>query len=205
MLNQLINAVLQVLAFTAVPFLVYLAVKKSPRGFLSSIGLRKTTTRAALLSPLVSLAIAVPILSLTAINEDFYAAMTNPSSVTGAVRAMGPGVATIVIIVIIAVIKTALAEEIFFRGFVAKWLIRWLGFKAGALIQAVIFGAIHTLLFLTISSDPLFLAVTFIFPALGGYLMVCINERLGQGSIIPGWIAHAVANLLAYSVVAFVI
>ena len=32
-----------------------------------------------------------------------------------------------------------------------------------------------------------------------------INEKIANGSIIPGWISHGLANIIAYSVIGFLI
>lgn len=49
-----------------------------------------------------------------------------------------------------AFIQTGLAEEIFFRGFLAKRLIHQFGMNIGNIIQALLFGMVHGLIFLTL-------------------------------------------------------
>ncbi|MEO1098460.1 MAG: hypothetical protein AAFX57_11990 [Bacteroidota bacterium] len=73
------------------------------------------------------------------------------------------------------------------------------------MIQAIIFGAIHTLLFLNLTDNLLFLVSSFVMPAIGAYIKVYLNEKMAGGSIVPGWIAHASSNLIAYSIIAFVL
>ncbi len=107
--------------------------------------------------------------------------------------------------IIAATLKTSLSEEIFFRGFLAKRLISVTNFQIGNIVQAVVFGIIHTLLFMSITENIIFLIIIFVFPTVGAYLKTYINEKLGNGSIIPGWIAHGTANLISYSVILFVI
>jgi membrane protease YdiL (CAAX protease family) len=51
------------------------------------------------------------------------------------------------IIVVVAFIQTGLAEELLFRGFMAKRLIALLGFQRGNALQALLFVAPHLLLF----------------------------------------------------------
>ncbi|MEM7113790.1 MAG: CPBP family intramembrane glutamic endopeptidase [Chloroflexota bacterium] len=205
MIDQLLSTTLQVALFTLIPFLFYLFQQRTPRGFLHSIGLRPSTQHANRLALGVALVISLPILALTVLNSEFRAIMTDPRSVTGGIRQMGFGATTIGVIMITAVLKTALAEEIFFRGFLAKKLMAWLNPVIGNLVQAIIFGLIHVLLFLTISNNAVFLTIIFLFPAMGGFLMAHLNENMADGSIIPSWIAHAIANLLSYSVVGFLI
>ena len=116
---------------------------------------------------------------------------------------MGLSVETILTIIVVALFKTALAEEILFRGFIAKRLIRFTNFQIGNIIQAILFGIVHAALFGIISRNILFLTLIFLVPAIGAYLSVVLNEKVAGGSILPGWIAHGMGNLIAYTVVGF--
>lgn len=205
MINETISALLQVCAFTLIPFLAYLIKTKSSGGFWNYVGLKKSTRKANLLALLLMIIFGLPVLVLATTNEEFYEIMTDPKSVTGKIRQMGFGIEAITIILIAAIIKTSLSEEILFRGFIAKRLMTVTNFQVGNFLQAIIFGAVHTLLFLLITDNVFFLIVIFIFPALGAYFQAHLNEKLANGSIIPGWIAHGMSNVISYSVIAFVV
>ena len=204
MINELISAILQVIILAFIPFVVYLIRNKQVKGFWNYVGLKRSNARANLLA-LALVIFTAPMFWLILTNPDFQDMMSHPSSVSGRIRQMGPGMEAAGVILVAAIIKTALSEEIFFRGFVAKRLIALTNFQIGNVIHAIIFGAIHTLLFLKLTGDPLFLAVIFFFPALGAYFKTYLNERLAHGSIIPGWITHGTSNILSYSMVAFII
>jgi membrane protease YdiL (CAAX protease family) len=203
--NETIGAVLQILVFTLIPFLVYLIKNKSAKGFLEYIGLKKSTRKANCLAVLACLLFATPMLILTATNADFKELMFEPTSITGKFRQMGFGIETLSILIVIAVFKTSFAEEILFRGFVAKRLISVMGYQKGNLVQAALFGVIHAALFALVTSNAVFLIVIFLLPSIGAYVSVFLNERIGNGSIIPGWISHGLANILSYGIVGFVI
>lgn len=205
MVNHLISALLQLVAFSLIPFLVFLIKKKTVKGFLDWIGLKKSTRKANSLALLVMLASATPLIALSWFNEDFWQIMTDPSSITGQFRAQGIGVNSVASLLIVALLKTSFTEEIFFRGFVAKRLIAITNFRIGNIIQAMIFGIIHTLIFLSITNNAFFLSIIFLFPAITSYFKVYLNEKLANGSIIPGWIAHASANVVAYSTIGFIL
>ena len=205
MINTIFSTVTQVLMFSAIPFFVYLIKKRQVKGFWDYIGLKKSTRRANMLAFLVVLILVVPMLFLTFTNQEFKEIMINPKSVAGEIRQMGFGLEAIATILIMAVLKTSLSEEIFFRGFLAKRLIAVTNFQVGNTLQAILFGAIHTLLFMSITENVYFLTVIFIFPAMGAYFKTYLNERLANGSIIPGWIAYASANIIAYSAIAFIL
>ena len=204
MIEMLINAIKQLLAFTLIPFLVYVIREKKVTGFFAYIGLKRSSKKANLYALLLMLVLASTVFLAIVIDEDFIDVLHDPSSVTGKLRMMGFGWDSVFTLLVIASLKTSLSEEIFFRGFVAKRLIAVTNFRKGNTIQALIFGAIHTLLFIPITDNILFLTVIFIIPTIGAYVKVYLNEKLANGSIIPGWISHATANFLAYSIIAFV-
>ncbi|MGI8571895.1 MAG: CPBP family intramembrane glutamic endopeptidase [Solirubrobacteraceae bacterium] len=90
----------------------------------------------------------------------------------------------------VAIVLLALAEEMFFRGFVAALLFTRLGFRTGNIVQALIFLAPHTLLLsVSLSLWPL-LPLQLI----AGWVLGWLRYR--SGSIAPGWLAHALINLL---------
>ncbi len=205
MVNELVSAVIQILVFVLIPFLYYLIKHKKATGFLEYIGLKKSPKEANYLAIYVFLIIAIPVLLLSVFNSEFYSIMTSPGSMTGKFKEMGLSIESVSILIVAAVFKTSFAEEILFRGFIAKRLIAITSFQTGNIIHALLFGAIHTALFLSISSNPWFLFVIFLFPTVGAYFMVWINEKKADGSIVPGWIAHALSNLASYAVVGFLI
>ncbi len=205
MIATTISALFQVLLFTLVPFLVYLLRHRSVAGFLHYIGMYGSPARALYLALAVSSLYALPTLGLALFDTGFRELLFDSHSVTGQLRQMDFGIETIYVWLVLALVKTALAEEIFFRGFVAKRLITLLGYQFGNWSQATIFGLVHVLLFVGITNNVYYLVVIFLLPAIGAFASVYLNEKAGQGSIMPGWLAHGLANLLAYGLVGFVL
>lgn len=193
----------QLLFFSLVPLIVYLIRYRKAKGFFDYIGLKPSNRKANLLAMLISLVLGVPLLIMSKFVPEFYEILTDPKSVTGNIKNMGMGPEAITAILFVAIIKTSLAEEILFRGFVAKRLIALTNFQWGNLIQAFIFGIIHSIFFLLISTNAFFLFVIFLVPFAGAWAKTWLNEKLANGSIIPGWIAHGFGNLISYSTVAF--
>lgn len=98
------------------------------------------------------------------------------------------------------------AREVFFRGFLAKRLIRKFGFRTGNLVQGLIFGMVHLVLFALMGSIPLVpLVIIFLLTTWIGWSLGVVNERYAAGSIVPGWIAHGAGNCLSYFILAFII
>jgi uncharacterized protein len=205
MVSEFIGAILQILVFTSIPFFTYLIRKKTTKGFLDYIGLKRSTAKANVLAVFACLLFAAPMLVLTLVSNDFKNIMFDPDSLTGKFREMTFGLNSLLLLLVMAVFKTSFAEEILFRGFLAKRLISIAGFVKGNLLQAIIFGTIHAGLFAFTTSNPVFLFVIFLIPAIGAYVSVYLNEKIGNGSIIPGWISHGLANILAYGIVGFIL
>jgi membrane protease YdiL (CAAX protease family) len=205
MINETIGALLQIIIFTLIPFLVYLIKNKSKNGFLTYIGLKKSTKKANYLATLACLIFVLPMIILILVNSEFKEIMFDPNSITGKFRQMGVGLNSIILLLIMAIFKTSLSEEILFRGFIAKRLISLLGFQKGNILQSILFGIIHTALFAIITSNIFFLLVIFIIPSIGAYVSVYLNEKIGNGSIFPGWISHGLANILTYTIVGFIL
>jgi membrane protease YdiL (CAAX protease family) len=203
LVNAIIPAILQVLVFTAIPFLVYLIVYRRAKGFFDYIGLLKPESRTMLYATLLSVAFVLPVLLPLFFSPNIREVVTAPNTVIGRLRSYGFSGATVVLLGLKALVQTSFSEEILFRGFVAKRLINWLGFMRGNLLQALLFGSVHLLLFIGQEfSFPLAIGIV-LFSGLGGWISGFLNERVGNGSILPSWWMHGVANAIAYTILAF--
>lgn len=205
MVSEIIETIVQIFIFSLIPFLVLLIKKRTTKGFLDYIGLKKSNSKTNGLAVLASLILLAPMLLLTLTSETFQEIMFDPNSITGKLRTMEFGANAIIVLLIIAIFKTAFAEEILFRGFIAKRLISVFGFKKGNLFQAIIFGILHTILFAIITTNLIYLSLIFVFPTIAAYIFGYLNEKKADGSIIPSWIAHGLANVISYIVIGFVI
>lgn len=205
-LDNLIGAIMQVLAFNLIPFIVFIISKKKLKGFFKYIGLIKPVKKTILWAVIVSIIVVISGTLLPLIFPEIKVLMTMKGTVAGNLKIAGLSYNTMMILAITALIQTSLSEEILFRGFIAKRLISWLGYNTGNSIQAVIFGLMHVLLLLMIAEPNYpFLIFVFFFSGLAGYILGYIKEKIGNGSIIPGWIAHGLANIVSFYLVAFVI
>lgn len=205
MRDTIFSTIIQLLVFTLIPFVVFLITQRTNKGFWSYIGLKPSNQKANLLALATSLLFVAPAMVLSFFNEGFREILIDPKSISGHFRELGFSVPVLFMIGLTAIFKTALAEEILFRGFLAKRLMAWLGYSVGNLVQALFFGALHLVLFAMMSDNWSFLIFIFLFSGLGAYISAYLNEKLADGSIIPGWIAHALANLISYTTVAFLI
>lgn len=114
----------------------------------------------------------------------------------------GLGVGAIPAILVYAVFNTSLPEEILFRGFLLKRISNKFGFVSANIIQSILFGLMHGVMFfkyVAVLKALLIIVFTMVIAWFMGY----INEKKSNGSIIPGWIIHAVSNIFSGLCAAF--
>lgn len=204
LISEAISAILQLAAFTLIPFIVFLFRKDRALSFTRFIGLTAPGGASIVMAAGLSLLFTAGGLGLAFISNDFRAMLFDPHSVTGKLRALGPDGTGVACLLLIAWVKTSLSEEILFRGFIARGLIGKLGFGAGNIFQALIFGAVHLALFWAIvGASVVALGFIFAFSTLAGWMVGLVKTRYANGSILPGWIAHGLGNTMAYAVVAY--
>jgi membrane protease YdiL (CAAX protease family) len=196
------SALLQVLFFAAGPFVAYVATRRRVRGFGHYVGVRPCPP-AALLAAFVVFAVTAPLVAAVYLIPSLRAVALSGTSAASRIAALDVAASSVAIIVVVSFIQTGLAEELLFRGFIAKRLIAWLGFQRGNAVQALIFVVPHLLLFLGpqgAAFGPAGLALVVVTAATMAWLFGWLNERRGDGSIAPSWLAHGLANTLAYTV-----
>lgn len=205
LISEFISALAQVFVFLLIPLAVYVIGTRKAAGFFDYVGLRRPTRKAMGMGVLIGLVVSpltIGLMSVAGLRD----VLLHPESFTWQLSLLRQesGLFVMMTLAIIgAGIRTALAEEILFRGFVAKRLIAWRGFWAGNVIQAVVFGAVHSLLFVA-AGLPMGITgglAVFGVPTVMALLMGWLNERFGNGSIWPGWSTHAVSNLITFVVV----
>ena len=205
-INEFISAILQVIIFSLIPFIFFLFRKDKSASFLKYIGFYKPPIKAVIYVIAASLFFVITGIGLVFIDAGIKQAVLSPNSVTGNIRTLGLNITSLSILFIIALIKTSLSEELFFRGFLAKQLINKSGFKTGNILQALIFGLVHLLLFWLLTKTTFVpLLIIFTFSTIAGWTIGYIKEKYANGSIVPGWIAHGLGNSLSYFIIAFII
>lgn len=117
----------------------------------------------------------------------------------------GIGVAAILPAFIENFIANGVAEEILYRGFIYKRLISKIGLVKGIILQAVLFGLMHNILYILAGLDVglWYHTLTFIFTGMGALLLGWLNEKIFNGSIIPSILLHGAGNFIASMLVAF--
>lgn len=190
-LSTLITSIVQLTMFTIIPLIWWVITAKKDDDFFHWIGFRKIKRENIKLTIIMTVVTSIFFMVLS---------MLILKSISGVKTTFSEfntlGVDTIVSIIITAVIKTALSEEIIFRGFLLKRLENKFGFKVGNIIQGIVFGLLHGVMFINLVNIPMALLIILYTFAIA-YTMGYINEKRANGSILPSWIIHSVANIFA--------
>ena len=192
MIDELVGSVVQVLLFALIPLIFWYVTARKRESFFTWIGLKKPVCgnplRAILLSAAASL-VYIGILNLCM--------KILPEGITSAgSQFAGQGLAGLPAVFFYAFIRTALSEEILFRGFILKRFQNRFGFMTGNIIQAMLFGLMHGIPFGLATQNAAALFLLTLIPGLFGWYQGWLNEKQCEGSIIPSWLLHGCMNLL---------
>ena len=200
----LFSSIAQVLVFGFIPLIVYLIRARTFKRFFRSTGLYSTPPIGIKLGMLAGLLLAGGYFLLLNYLPGAKAAFLAEDANAGMIRSFDDPVERITAILLFAGLKTSLAEELLFRGFIGRSLIRGIGYSSGNLLQAVIFGILATVLLLDLDGVTWSLRVfPFLLSTAAGYCAGYLNTKWGNGSIWPGWTMHAVGDLILYVVLVF--
>lgn len=193
-LNSLVEALLQLLVFAVIPLIYFGIRNKRIKGFTKDLGFYKPPKgwmKLSVILIVVSFIISlVPLLYLK-----YSGVISSDALATNNFKSNNFGGSLIIEILLYAVVKTSLSEELFFRGFLGKRLIRRFGFKVGNSVQAILFGLLHGIAF--IPYGILTVCIVVAFPIVLGYIFGWVNEKKSNGSILPSWVIHGTSNVIA--------
>lgn len=193
-----ISALLQVILFSIIPFIWWLSNGRKESGFLNWLGIRKPIikNKTKYFITFVSVIILFLLTSLL-----IFRLIVDKSAMATA-QFSGQGASALIPALIYAFLQTGLSEELFFRGFLTKRLMNKFGFQAGNIIQALLFGLMHGILFAS-KTETFGAIIVIVLTGIVGWLMGWINEKQSEGSIISSWLLHGCANTLASIIVIF--
>lgn len=192
-INEFIGAVIQLLAFSLIPVIWWLITARKKESFFRWIGLKRITNEKGIIKTILLTVLAAAIyigLTYLCINM-----ISNEITAAGSQFA-GLGYIAVPAAFIYGYIRTGLAEEIVFRGFILKRAKNKFGFIAGNTVQAVIFGLLHGLPFGFATGNILVTILLTILPGAFGWYQGWLNENRCGGSIIPSWLLHGTMNFL---------
>ena len=190
-INELISSVVQVLLFTLIPFIWWLVTARKKENFFSWIGLKKPVgDKKTILLFILGAFVICEVIGMT-LNNTIWKTDWNVSAFAG------QGSSGILPAILFSYLHTAFSEEILYRGFLQKRLQKALGFTAGTIVQAFIFGASHVVLSINLITFAEGVALL-LYPMLPAILIAFINEKKCEGSILPGWLIHGTLNVITH-------
>ena len=198
LVQSLIDSIFQLFLFSFIPFIWWLIFWRKKEKFLSWIGIKRPIFQNKHFVFLFGcLFFVVSILS-----NVFLEVVEKSETAVG--QFQGVNVVTLFSAFLFGMVRTGAAEEILFRGFLAKRFIQYLGFAFGNILQAIIFGIMHVVLFRIVTSLNIFQSLLiFSIPFLTSLFFGYINEKKSGGSIIPSWLMHGIGNVLASIIAIF--
>ena len=191
------TAIFQIALFTLVPFLWWLVSARKEYSFFDWLGLKRIKHPR---ESKVYLWIICTLTLFSALSIFILYVMRDIETATSDFADLGAK--ALFSIAIYAILKTSLSEEILFRGFLLKRLSHRFGFAVANLIQSILFGLLHGVMFFRMIDTW---QTVLIVGLTGGiaWLMGFINEKKAEGSILPSWMIHAAANFLSGICTAF--
>ena len=196
-MSKLMSGIMELLIVSVIPFITWLIWSRKKVGFFGWIGLKKVQTqqKGRLVQTIFGFTLLFTLFSIVVFSWF-------DSSQTATADFSGKGIGALPAILAYAILGTALPEEIFFRGFLLKRMQGKLGFLGANLVQSLLFGLIHALMFIQIIGY-LKAFVILVFISLIAYICGAINEKKASGSILPSVFIHALANTVVGLLFAF--
>lgn len=175
-INQVLSSILQLALFTLIPFVWYALCLKKCSGFFQWIGLKRPLEFDRTLLGFIVFTIVAFIVVSIGILYSLKGVDTATSKFSGM------GVIGLPSALIYAFITTALSEEILFRGFLLKRLSNKFGFYIGNIVQSILFGLLHGVMFFSLI-NLIQVVLIIAFTGLIAWCMGYANEKKAGGSI----------------------
>lgn len=206
-LSNIVTAITNLVLFTIVPFVWWFFRHRKEQKFFAWLGIYKPQLKSkwwvlVIFAVLYYFFYTFDFTRFVA--SETMAYIESNSSVSANVFT-GIGVAAILPAFIQNFIANGLAEEIFFRGFLCKRFCSKFGNIKGIILQAVLFGLVHNLLYVITGMDVglWYHTLIFVFTGMAALLLGWLDEKIFNGSIIPSILLHGAGNFITSMLIAF--
>jgi membrane protease YdiL (CAAX protease family) len=207
-LSSITTAITNLIVFSIIPFIWWFIRRRKKEGFFKWIGIYKPQLKSkwwvlVVFGVIYYFSYSFDFTQL--LDKSTLEYIENNSSVSANAFA-GIGAMAILPALIENFIANGLSEEILFRGFLCKRLCNKFGTVKGIIIQAVLFGLMHNMLYILAGLDVglWYHTLVFVSTGTGALLLGWLNEKIFNGSIIPSVLLHGAGNFISSMLVAFV-
>ena len=197
LVSKIISSIIEIILISFLPFIWWLISAKKKENFFNWIGLKKIDNKNKKSTLINTIVISLVFMTVSILTLYLIKDIETATS-----EFKGLGISALLPALIYAIFNTSLPEEIFFRGFLLKRLSNKFGFRVANVIQSIIFGLLHGIMFFSLVGIVKAMIIILL-TGIIAYAMGYVNEKKANGSILPSWIIHALSNIFASIIAMF--
>lgn len=197
LVSKIISSIIEIILISFLPFIWWLISAKKKESFFNWIGLKKIDNKNKKSTFINTIVISLVFMTVSILTLYLIKDIETATS-----EFKGLGISALLPALIYAIFNTSLPEEIFFRGFLLKRLSNKFGFRIANVIQSIIFGLLHGIMFFSLVGVVKAIIII-LFTGIVAYAMGYVNEKKSNGSILPSWFIHALSNIFASIIAMF--
>ena len=198
LINIVISTIVQFILVSILPFIWWLITARKIQGFFPYLGFEKPKVKNKIKSSVYCIC---TIIFFGCFSFTIIPMLIGDVEIATS-QFQNLGIQGIIPALIYAFFQTGLSEELLFRGFLGKRFISKFGFATGNVMQAILFGLMHGVMFFSLLGVAKVIFVIVLTGAIG-WILGYINEKEANGSIALSWVIHGLANTIAASVALF--
>ncbi|MDE6005524.1 MAG: CPBP family intramembrane metalloprotease [Oscillospiraceae bacterium] len=189
--QKILSSIVQILLFALIPFIWWCITARRKINFFQWIGIKRIASPKENKTALWIVGTTIVFLAVSV-----FILYTVRNIETATSEFLGLGMKALPAVLVYAVLNTSFPEELLFRGFLLKRLSHKFGFLIGNAVQSLLFGLLHGAMFFMLTDIP---RAILIIGFTGGiaWCMGYVNEQKADGSILPSWCIHAIANIFS--------
>lgn len=197
LVSKIISSIIEIILISFLPFIWWLISAKKKESFFNWIGLKKIDNKNKKSTLINTIVISLVFMTVSILTLYLIKDIETATSEFKGLR-----ISALLPALIYAIFNTSLPEEIFFRGFLLKRLSNKFGFRIANVIQSIIFGLLHGIMFFSLVGVVKAIIII-LFTGIVAYAMGYVNEKKANGSILPSWFIHALSNIFASIIAIF--
>lgn len=171
LVSKIISSIIEIILISFLPFIWWLISAKKKENFFNWIGLKKIDNKNKKSTLINTIVISLVFMTVSILTLYLIKDIETATS-----EFKGLGISALLPALIYAIFNTSLPEEIFFRGFLLKRLSNKFGFRIANVIQSIIFGLLHGIMFFSLVGVVKAIIII-LFTGIVAYAMGYVNEK----------------------------